>query len=245
MGVEIRSVRGRRGRVSQARFRLAAFARHDGLWDHDLVTGRVWWNATYDRLFGPRPPETADSAGTNSDDWWRARLHPEDRAVTLASLHAALAGPGDSWSCTYRLIRPDGGTRHVLDRATILRGPDGNPTRILGSMLDLTAQNSLLESERLARFAAESASRTKDDLLARIAHELRTPIHAVLGWTHLIRRGAVGAELDRAIEVIERTAQFQARLISELVQFVREPGSAGSVTPTTSDEPTPTTPPAR
>src|SRR5262245_51106473 len=158
MGLQIRTARGRRGRDEAERFRLAALDREDGIYDHDLVKDRAWWNDTYDRLFGPRAPASEASA-----EWWRERLHPEDRARVLGSLQHALAGAEDRWSCAYRLIRPDGDIRSVLDRATIRRDGAGNATRMLGSILDLTEHDRALETERKARAEAERASRMKDD----------------------------------------------------------------------------------
>jgi signal transduction histidine kinase/DNA-binding response OmpR family regulator len=79
----------------------------------------------------------------------------------------------------------------------------------------------LLESERVARDAAESASRAKDEFLATVSHELRTPLNAILGWTVVARRMASGTEVDRALATIERNAQAQTRIIDDVVDVSR------------------------
>lgn len=73
-----------------------------------------------------------------------------------------------------------------------------------------------------ARAQAEAASRAKDDFLATLSHEIRTPLSAVLGWVHLLKaRDPDAATIKRAIEVIERNAQSQLTLISDMLDMAR------------------------
>jgi signal transduction histidine kinase/CheY-like chemotaxis protein len=93
-----------------------------------------------------------------------------------------------------------------------------------GGALDLTdrARRGLLEAERAARGEAERASRLKDEFLATLSHELRTPITAILGWSQLLARGDGTAEdLTEGIEVIARNARAQARIIDDLLDMSR------------------------
>jgi PAS domain S-box-containing protein len=80
----------------------------------------------------------------------------------------------------------------------------------------------LLESERVARNEAERMSQMKDEFLASLSHELRTPLSAILGWTHILRRGAKSpADVERGISTIERNARIQAQLIEDLLDMSR------------------------
>jgi PAS domain S-box-containing protein len=80
----------------------------------------------------------------------------------------------------------------------------------------------LLQREREAREEAEEAGRLKDEFLATVSHELRTPITAIVGWTQLLRMGGLdAAERQRALDIIERNATLQTRLIDDLLDVSR------------------------
>jgi signal transduction histidine kinase/CheY-like chemotaxis protein len=80
----------------------------------------------------------------------------------------------------------------------------------------------LLDSERAARAEAERMSDLKDDFLATLSHELRTPLSAILGWSQVLRRRKVSdAELQHAIDIIERNARAQTQLIEDLLDMSR------------------------
>lgn len=87
----------------------------------------------------------------------------------------------------------------------------------------------LLESERRARAEAERTSRMKDELLARLSHELRTPLTAILGWTHLMRiRPPTSEELAKGLEIVERNARVQMQLIDALLDVSRVADTAAA-----------------
>jgi signal transduction histidine kinase/PAS domain-containing protein len=77
-----------------------------------------------------------------------------------------------------------------------------------------------LEAEQAARTEAERASRMKDEFLATLSHELRSPLNAILGWTRIISlTPGVPAELARGVDVIERNASAQATIIQDLLDM--------------------------
>ncbi|HYE90430.1 MAG TPA: ATP-binding protein [Terriglobales bacterium] len=77
-------------------------------------------------------------------------------------------------------------------------------------------------AERAARAEAETANRMKDEFLAILSHELRTPINAVFGWARMLRSGGPAAKnLAHGLEVIERNAASQVRLIEDLLDVSR------------------------
>jgi PAS domain S-box-containing protein len=142
-------------RESEERFRLLATAANDGFWEIDVVSGKVWWNESYDRMFGPRPAES-----TSSTDWWSERIHPEDRERVQRAFESSLMSDSERWVQEYRFRRRDGSYAYVVDRAFVSRDAKGRPLRIAGSMLDLTerkrTEEALRESEALFRTLGEA-----------------------------------------------------------------------------------------
>jgi signal transduction histidine kinase/CheY-like chemotaxis protein len=99
--------------------------------------------------------------------------------------------------------------------------------------LDRTNDQRRLESELAEAVAREEAlrqseerlreaGRLKDDFLATVAHELRTPLGAMLGWAHILREEKVDeATSTRALDAILRNARLQTRLIADLLDISR------------------------
>lgn len=80
----------------------------------------------------------------------------------------------------------------------------------------------LLSAERAARSEVERVSLIKDEFLATLSHELRTPMNAVLGWAEiLLARSKEDSDQRRGLETIARNARAQARLIEDLLDMNR------------------------
>lgn len=151
-------------------------------------------------------------------------VHPDDRArVEELVMEARLRG---SYEAEYRVIRPDGSVRWITDRGRVVS--DGDADRMVGIARDVSAEHQaadererLLRSEAAARLEAERESRLKDEFLATLSHELRTPMNAVLGWLSILESGKPVRDIDSALAVVRRNAQLQARLIDDLLDMNR------------------------
>jgi len=89
----------------------------------------------------------------------------------------------------------------------------------LASEAELRAQ---IEAQRVARATAEQALRAKDEFLSTLSHEIRTPLNAVLGWARILGRQDIDRPLlERAVQVIERNATAQAKMIDDMLDMAR------------------------
>jgi PAS domain S-box-containing protein len=132
-----------------------------------------------------------------------------------------LAGHLETGFETERLRR-DGTLVSVSVSTAPLRDAAGEITGALAIIEDITERK---RAEReLVRLYAEAnhAGRVKDEFLATLSHELRTPMNALSVWVHLLRRGEVPPDrIKYALEVIERNTTAQVRLIKDILDVSR------------------------
>lgn len=85
----------------EERYRLAARATNDAIWDWRMDDGHVIWNEALATLFGHTLMES-------DAQWWLEHIHPDDRARIDADIHQVIEGDGTSWYGEYRFRRADG-----------------------------------------------------------------------------------------------------------------------------------------
>jgi len=79
-----------------------------------------------------------------------------------------------------------------------------------------------LEREQLARAAAEESNRLKDEFLATLSHELRSPLNAIVAWSHILcEPGVDPATASRAVQAIDRNARAQTQLVADILDVSR------------------------
>ncbi|MDP2309091.1 MAG: EAL domain-containing protein [Pseudomonadota bacterium] len=137
-------------RISEERYALAAAGANDGLWDWDLTAGVVYYSLRWKRMLGYEAYELGDLPSE-----WYTRVHPDDAQPMLDELALHLIGGGPHFEHEHRMRHRDGSWRWMLARGMAIRDSDGGPTRMAGSMTDITERK---EAEaRLAHGALHDA----------------------------------------------------------------------------------------
>jgi PAS domain S-box-containing protein len=117
------------------RFEYVVKATNDIVWDWDLRTDALRLNAGIDSLFGYSAEDGARNMRTALK-----RIHPEDRERAATGLRAVINGLGEKWSGEHRYQRADGSFAYVMNRAYVIRDAAGKPQRVIGAMMDVSAQ---------------------------------------------------------------------------------------------------------
>ncbi len=140
-------------RETEERYRLAASATNDLIWDHDIARDRIEWVDFPGRRFG----YTSTELGTDSP-WWRAQIHPHDRERVAQRLAAIERSGATQFAEEYRFRRGDGGFADVYSRGYIQRDASGRSIRVVGAMQDITerkrAAAALMDSQARLRWGA-------------------------------------------------------------------------------------------
>src|SRR5262249_6909191 len=139
-------------RASEERFRTLAKATNDAVGDWDLATNKTGCKEGFLTLFGYR----LDSSET-TPEWWLGHVHPEDREEVEESIFAVIRGAESIWADEYRFRCADGSYKDVYDRGHVLRDADGQATRMIGAMLDITSRKRA--EEEIGRLNQELRSR--------------------------------------------------------------------------------------
>ncbi|MBL9141227.1 MAG: response regulator, partial [Phycisphaerae bacterium] len=150
---------------------------------------------------------------------------PEDRERTLASWESARRMLV-LWRAEFRIHTADGSERWVECRALPMPAEDAG-TVWYGHILDTSERKRVEQALEHARVAAESASRAKNEFVAKVSHELRTPIAAITGYTELLQDGGHSPRGDDhiserdAVDAISRNASHLLALVNDILDIAR------------------------
>ena len=147
---------------------------------------------------------------------------PEDPRFTAGD---RMLVAGRTWTIRWISRRHAGGGVELLTAGTLL---GGIAISVLLFLLVRTQLRARAEAERIAQRLRESegelqrANRAKDDFLATLSHELRTPMTSIMGWAQMLADNGIDPETQRTgIDAIGKSAKVQAQLIDDLLDVSR------------------------
>jgi PAS domain S-box-containing protein len=121
---------------SEFRWKFAIEGSGDGLWDWDIVTGKVFYSTRWKDMLGYAEHEIGDQASE-----WEERVHPEDQAQMHVNMEDCLDGRTSLYRSEQRLKCKDGSWKWILARGVIVStDSNGRPARVIGTLRDVSAR---------------------------------------------------------------------------------------------------------
>lgn len=201
-------------RSSEERYALAAEGANDGLWDWNLENGYAFFSSRSMTLLG-LPPKAAEKTVA----YWFNRIHPLDRFSFWQMLAWHLEGQTRHFENEHRLRQPGGGWRWVVSRGVVVKGKNGAPVRMVGSLTDITDQKTYQTRLEESNQRLAEASRAKGDFLAMMSHEIRTPLNGVIGMAGLLAKTPLSSQQTHLLGQLEVSAQSLLEVISDVLDF--------------------------
>lgn len=226
----------------QERLHRALDAARMAAWEYDPRSDTVTYSASASDVLGI-PPDLLPSTRASGT----SLIHPEDVEQHLECVRRAARSADGQYQSQYRLadeyLFGRTGPVWIEDRGRMLFDSVGQLTMVQGVLQDVTEQRAteariralnqdlreriaerqtLLEAAEASREAAERSSRAKDEFLAVLSHELRSPMQSVLGWVQVLRQTPLDSDAARrALDTIERNLRQQTQLINDMLDVSR------------------------
>jgi PAS domain S-box-containing protein len=201
---------------SQQRFELAIKGSSAGIWDYDMVKDKIYTSPLMREMLG-FPEEKFDDA--NIDSLWRI-VHPSDKHHLLKAMlqHLHEQKP---FSVELRLRTYDRGYRWMLDTGQAEWDTEGNPVRMVGTLVDIHAGH---EAEERVRQQNEMLAKTNEELdrfVYSTSHDLRAPLSSVLGLINIMELTPSEEERKQIIGMMRTRVKNLDDFIQEIIDYSR------------------------
>lgn len=206
---------------SEERLRLAEHAAGLGVFDRDLTSNVLHWDAPSLEILGLGPDDQI------SYEKFLEITHPDDRASRLAAFKRSLdPGREGEYKAEFRVVRPkDGNVRWIASTGKVIF-EQGKAVRIVGVMQDVTDQKSIENKLREQRTAMESLLKRQvaAQTASAIAHELNQPLAALSAYSevalHELDNIECPEKLSRALNRCVEQAHRAGKTLHELLEFL-------------------------
>ncbi len=193
------------------RLELVLAASNTGIWEWDMVNGRLEWSPAIYRQHGLDPTGPAPRYETYIDT-----IHPDDRVRFSEAISDAI-DRGGRFDLEFRIVWPDGSVHWTRGAGRVFSDTSGKPIRMIGTGQDMTERRRLAADRDELEEEEKRGREFREAFMDVISHELRTPITTIYGLTQLLAKpgrrddptertsllGDVRAEAERLYRLVE------------------------------------------
>lgn len=202
-------------RSEQERLRLALEGGKFGTWVTDPVTGENNIDDRWAEILGYEKKEIDEKL-----DAWSSLIHEDYKQEVLDAFQSYIEGSSSDYNVTYQARTKSGNYIWLQSRGAIVeKSADGEPTRVIGIVEDVTEQKET-EAELIeAKALAESATEAKASFLAAMSHEIRTPMNGVVGMVDLLAQTEMDSEQQLMLQTVKDSGQSLLIIINDILDF--------------------------
>lgn len=146
-----------------------------------------------------------------SDFWMVSKKHN----VIMTSL----LGNEKKWSGELIAKKKDGTLFDVSVLAATVLDEEGTPIGLMSTSIDITERKQAEKALQHAKEAAEIASKTKSDFLAKMSHEMRTPMNAILGMTDLVLSSSLTQKQKKQLKIVQKAGDNLLSIINDILDI--------------------------
>lgn len=147
--------------------------------------------------------------------------HPDDAGHSKDMMQRSAAGVHDSYQIDKRYLRKDGSVVWCRVYTRLLRDDQGDPLYYLPMIEDITSLVKARDDLLGAKEAAEAANRAKDDFIANMSHEVRTPMNSILGMLHLCQQTGLTNQQREYLQDIHTAANALMDLFDDMLDICK------------------------
>lgn len=183
-----------------------------GAWEHVVETGEIRWSSTMKRMHGLSEDAVVTAELASSFPAYATDLQ------NMVNLNRGSIEHGIPWSNQYEVELGNGERRWFKTYAKPVM-ENGRCVRIIGSTQDVTASVENENVLRQRREEAESALKVRTKFIANISHELRTPIHGVMGMLDALGRTPLTTKQTEFTEIAQQSAAHLLSQVNDVLDF--------------------------
>ena len=148
-------------------------------------------------------------------------VHPEDCDGAMNAMYDHLHGKAAVYACEYRMKNAGGNYQWFQDVGKIVYKDEGKML-VAGIVSEITERKRIEKQLKEAKLQAEMANNYKNQFLANVSHEIRTPISGMVGFASLLRKEDLDVETKKLyIDIIESSSKQLLNLVNDIIDISR------------------------
>ena len=200
---------------TKERYQIATEETLVAVWERNLETGVGHADPVLFDILGYPTPNVIDSFSV-----WREYIHPKDYLQIQKQNSDLMYGKIKELNFKFRARHKDGSTRWFLDKGVALRNKNGEATRLIGTISDITQQQKNEDELILSKEKAVEADNLKSTFLANMSHEIRTPMNGILGFSDLLKEeDSTVAERAHYVDIIHQSGKQLMNIINDILDI--------------------------